>query len=174
MLQADVIAVKFSYDKDEFLVNRRDFYLRYYFTRHVPIFVGSSLAFAEIFLSPKIGLSALSFWLYVILMIGGLVITVVAISFIKSYRNWRKIEQYGNEYYLEFTEDGTYSKSYIGESRLKWVYFKKARESNTAYLLSYDNRGGLFIPKSAFSPQQDTSFRELLSRKLNFDAAIDG
>lgn len=75
--------------------------------------------------------------------------------------------KYKSKYKLTFSRDELQGIMDGLEFKLKWGYFKTARESKEFYFLSYGKGMPLIIPKRAFlSPDQEEVFRDIVQEKL--------
>jgi hypothetical protein len=79
----------------------------------------------------------------------------------------------GGEVTMEFSDGDIWFKNGMGELRHGWNSYRKAIATKEQYILMFTlaPQTCRFIPRRAFtSPDQETAFRDLLARKLNFKA----
>lgn len=73
----------------------------------------------------------------------------------------------------EFTDECISVSDSKAEVKEPWDVYQRGIETRHAYILVYaaNTRAGRSIPRRAFeTPEQETAFRGLLARKLNFEA----
>ncbi|HEX6182340.1 MAG TPA: YcxB family protein [Pyrinomonadaceae bacterium] len=162
------VELSFSLTEEEYVSAARSFYAR---SPHAMFnfYTGAAvLAGAMLF-------AALAGDLY----LGGLLFAIgfvgVAWRFYTLYTlpraQFRRNPKLGATFHLTFSEEGIFSRTKGGETRLEWGYYSEVRETPDGYFLLYGKDMFSLLPKRVFvGPRQEATFRELLRRKLGLGA----
>lgn len=159
----DVITLRFTYDKDEYLRAVRLHYRKKMgVTRDIVIAVLCGAAAVWLFVT-----EGLSVWSLVaaggFLALLGVVCSALVVVPRIIYADSAKL---GNEYELTFRHEGIHFKTRDIDSHIDWELYDNWIEDDEFFILYYGKRNFSVVPKRAFSENQEAIFREHLIAKI--------
>jgi len=159
------INLTFTYTEDEYTSAARFFYARTIHTKFNFFF--GILALLSSFVGVLLTGDSI-IWFF--LMFTGFILLVFSYlaHFVTPRQHYRRNPKFREQYNLQFSEDGILYQSKGIESRLEWSLYSTVWETSGFYFLVYGKDMFTLIPKRVFnSSKQETSFRDMLKRKID-------
>jgi len=104
---------------------------------------------------------------WVMIAVGAVLVSLVPIRRLLHKRAYRENAAFAGSTKVRFGDEIIEVVNPIGESRLKWSFYKKVMESDAFFLLMISKRSFSIIPKRIFTSEAELdAFRSLLESKL--------
>jgi hypothetical protein len=160
-MASSAVRLIFNYSETDYVRAMRAHYASYLRVRRdICIVVASGVAAA--YLWP----SASFHWLGVMLLVLSVAVTLILIAAFIVIPPWvfRRNPKLRDEYSFEISPEGIHYSTLHIDTRLQWSLFTRTLIDSHSYLLYWDSRAFVLIPKRVFQTrEQQTTFEQLLA-----------